>query len=278
MKTLYVSDLDGTLLNSSLRVSDASVQMINVLIGEGLPFTIATARSIESARELLSGIHLSLPAVFMNGVFITHPQTGETVREHFLPCSVGEAIVDAYLREGLKPVVYTIDGEDASRVYYRGVHNRSEELYIGDRLQTQSERFRITSDFTACLQEKLITVNAIDLPEKLEPVYKAFSEREDCICHYGPDVYCPGYYWLEISSAHATKSRAVLEVKERYGYNRVVVFGDNLNDLSMFEIADESYAVANAHELVKQAASRVIDSNDDDGVARFLAERKRNGK
>lgn len=49
MKTLYVSDLDGTLLNSDTRLSDATIKTINALVEEGMHFTFATARSITSA-------------------------------------------------------------------------------------------------------------------------------------------------------------------------------------------------------------------------------------
>ena len=55
MKTLYVSDLDGTLLNRQSRLSAYTVETLNCLIGEGLPFTYATARSVHSARIVAAG-------------------------------------------------------------------------------------------------------------------------------------------------------------------------------------------------------------------------------
>ena len=53
----------------------------------------------------------------------------------------------------------------------------------------------------------------------------------------------------------------------------VVAFGDGKNDLEMFAFADEAYAMANAVEELKAIATGVIGSNDEDGVARWLAER-----
>ena len=52
---------------------------------------------------------------------------------------------------------------------------------------------------------------------------------------------------------------------------RVVVFGDGKNDIDMFELADEAYAVQNAHPDLKKYATAIIASNDDDGVAKWLA-------
>ena len=51
---------------------------------------------------------------------------------------------------------------------------------------------------------------------------------------------------------------------------RLVVFGDGKNDIDMFELADESYAVQNAHEDLKKYATAIISSNDEDGVAKWL--------
>ena len=49
-KTLYVSDLDGTLMRNDETISPYTVRTINELVGRGLAFTYATARSVESAR------------------------------------------------------------------------------------------------------------------------------------------------------------------------------------------------------------------------------------
>ena len=64
----------------------------------------------------------------------------------------------------------------------------------------------------------------------------------------------------------------MLELKERFGCERVVVFEDSMNDLSMFGIADESCAVENALMEVKEAATTIIPDNENDGVAKYLLE------
>ena len=55
MKTLYVSDLDGTLLNSNTALTDTTIETINALVEEGMEFTFATARSITSASHWYPG-------------------------------------------------------------------------------------------------------------------------------------------------------------------------------------------------------------------------------
>ena len=63
----------------------------------------------------------------------------------------------------------------------------------------------------------------------------------------------------------------LLKVKEKYGFDRLVVFGDSLNDLSMFMVADEAYAMANVCEELKKAATWIIGSNEEDSVAYYLS-------
>ena len=53
--------------------------------------------------------------------------------------------------------------------------------------------------------------------------------------------------------------------------DQLVVFGDNLNDLPMIEIADYSLAPANALDAVKEKVNYVLDDCDHDGVAKYLA-------
>ena len=61
-----------------------------------------------------------------------------------------------------------------------------------------------------------------------------------------------------------------LKLKEMWDCTRVVSFGDAVNDLPMVEISDEAYAVANAVDELKAVATGIIESNEDDGVAKWL--------
>lgn len=273
MRTLYVCDLDGTLLNDAQEVGAESAAILNGLIARGLPFTVATARSWDSAGRLLKGLRLHWPVSLMNGVFLFDPIGGKPVQQRYLAPEAGARILAGYLEAGLNPLAYTVDADGEPHVYYRGVFNESEANYISDRMGKGDKRFKLVDDYEASLAESLITLNAIDVPEKLAPLHDRFRQDPDCVCHFGPDIYAPAYHWLEIANRQATKRQAVIDLKARYGFDRIVCFGDNLNDLPMFEVADEKYAVSNAHESVKQAADAVIGSNEQNGVARFLQER-----
>lgn len=68
------------------------------------------------------------------------------------------------------------------------------------------------------------------------------------------------------------KANAVRELKEKLKCEKLVVFGDGKNDLDMFHAADEAYAVQNADKELKDAATAVIGSSNEDGVAKWLLE------
>ena len=117
---------------------------------------------------------------------------------------------------------------------------------------------------------QLFHYTCIDEKEKLELLYTKYKDRFPCVFYL--DMYTKEY-WLEIMPKGVSKANAISELKEMLGCDRVVVFGDNYNDLPMFKMADEAYAVENAVEEVKKAATAVIGSNEEDGVAHHLAAR-----
>ena len=110
-------------------------------------------------------------------------------------------------------------------------------------------------------------ITCIDEPEKLKPLYDKYKDKYHCV--YQTDIYT-NEQWLEIMPLEASKSNAIKQLQTMLDCEKLIVFGDGRNDIDMFQMADESYAVANAHEDLKKCATEVISSNDDDGVARWL--------
>ena len=117
----------------------------------------------------------------------------------------------------------------------------------------------MTSKYTTC----------IETPEKIKPFYDKYKDIYHCV--YQKDIYSDEQ-WLEIMPKDFTKASAVQKLKQITKSDYVVVFGDGINDLEMFEVADECYAMSNAEPELKAVATKIIESNDNDGVARWLAE------
>lgn len=78
MKTLYVTDLDGTLLRTDDTVSPFTINTVNGLVDKGMLFTYATARSLVSASVVTRGLSARIPVIAYNGAFIYNAETGDS--------------------------------------------------------------------------------------------------------------------------------------------------------------------------------------------------------
>ena len=109
----------------------------------------------------------------------------------------------------------------------------------------------------------------IALKNELQPLYERVTNIEGMDCVFQQDKYRPEY-WLERCPGNATKRSAIQRIKQLCGCQRVIVFGDSANDISMFQMADEAYATKNAIDELKEIATGIIESNNADGVAKWL--------
>ncbi len=267
MKTLYVSDLDGTLLNSDMKISEKSLNIINNLIDEGMIFTYATARSISSASIVAKGLSTKHPIIAYNGAFIVEPETRKILAKEDFSRAQTEGVKEILYQNHISPLVYSfIEGKERVS-WIPNDENEGKRHYIDSR--KGDKRLR-----PVALEEKLYAgdvfyFTCIGEKAELEPVYKKLKDNENYTCTFQPEIY-RDEYWLEIMSRKATKANAILKLKELLGCDRIVSFGDAINDIPMFQISDECYAVENAVEELKKMATTVIESNNDDGVAKWL--------
>ena len=267
MKDLYVTDLDGTLLNRQDRVSPYSVRVINGLVDRGLLFTYATARSLVSASRVTEGLSTKIPVIAYNGVFIFQPSTGKILSREGFADDERSRVKEVLDRYRISPLVYSfIDGIE--KVSWIPRHeNDGVRRYLSNR--QGDRRFRAVHDGDSLYQGDSFYFTCIGEKEELQPVYDLFSGDSRFRCTMQRELYRPEY-WCEIMPAGASKANAVRKLKEMWGCGRVVSFGDAVNDIPMFEISDECYAVENAVDELKAVATGVIASNEEDGVAKWL--------
>lgn len=268
-KTLYVSDLDGTLMRSDETLSDFTIETINRLIGQGLAFTYATARSIGSARPIAGRLKLELPVITRNGAVLADNTDG-----HVIEKSVFTAEEVEFLKTRLPEVaefgfVSCFLGDRMVRTWLPGKHSPGLQGYI-DYYEKDPTLVRADGPETLyCGEPGYVTL--IGEREEIAPLYERMREYTGWECLFQKDTY-RDEYWLEICPQNCTKAKAIRKMKEKYGFEKLVVFGDALNDVPMFRIADEAYAVDNARPEAKKAATGILGKNDEDAVAKFLAE------
>ena len=269
-KTLYVTDLDGTLLNRQERINPRSIEIINELVGKGMLFTYATARSLVSASVVTEGLSTDFPVIIYNGVFIKNPSTGEILSEQSFTMEERQRIREVLDEYDISPLVYSYVDEIERVSWIVSRENDGIKRYINNRKKTDP-RFRPISSKEELYQGETFYYTCIGEQEELQSVYDIISKDARFRCTLQQELYRPEY-WFEIMPAKATKAEAIKQLKKLWNCDRVISFGDAINDIPMFEISDECYAVENAVDELKVAATGVIDSNENDGVAKWREE------
>ena len=263
-KTLYVSDLDGTLLNKTERLSAYTCQTINTLTARGLCFSYATARSYETASKVTAGLCTPIPVIVFNGTFILENGTQRRLSENFFTEAQLQHICAVLQAHDLHPMVYSfVNGVE--KFSYRVAHvTEGMRAFLNTRVD--DPRNTPLENEPICRGE-VFHFTCMGTEPQMRPAYELL--KHDFQCLLDRDLYS-GYPWFEIMPKQASKAAAALQLKKQMQCDRLVCFGDGKNDLSMFEIADECYAVANANEELKRIATAVIESNEQDGVAKWL--------
>lgn len=270
-KTLYISDLDGTLLQPNERLSTFGCQTLNQLVASGMLFSYATARSYHTARKCTAGLDAKIPLIVYNGALIVDNQTGEILTENIFSSRQAADIYALLKQCGIHPIVYSlIDGVEKFSYDQTAVPLPTRNFL--DQRRGDGRDHPLTGD-EHLLDGKVYYFSCIDETARLLTADRLIREQFGEICNQvcQKDIYS-GDQWLEIMPAAASKANAARQLKNITSADRLVAFGDGKNDLPLFEAADECYAVANAHPLLKSAATGIIGSNTDDGVVKWLIE------
>lgn len=264
---LYVTDLDGTLLGSDDKISSFSLSVINDLVEQGMLFTYATARSLISANSVAAGLSAKIPVIAYNGCMIIRPENGEVLYSANFTDAERKNARAQIAGLGISPFVYAyVDGVE--RVSYRPDRlNEGGRRYLDKR--SGDKRFRMVDNDNALYEGGIFYYTCIGEQEELQPLYDSMKQDVRYRCTLQQELYRPEY-WCEIMPVKATKAYAIEALKEILGCKKIVSFGDAINDIPMFQISDECYAVENAVPKLKQYATGIIASNDEDGVAKWL--------
>ena len=270
---LIVFDLDGTLLNQESAISDYTSETLKLLAEHEIAYTIATGRTLHGARAILEGHQFLLPQVYKNGVMIWHPEQMQFSSGVLLTVDELDHIVRACIHQRVTPFVFTLEEDQQNIVYHPPLQSGVEERLIHNLGIEDNIRARALDELPA--DADITHVNAIGHSEAIKAVLRNVDDEPYLVAYSGIAWEGREWRWLDVHHSDASKGGAIKEMKELLGIKRVVCFGDSDNDLSMFEVADESYAPANANDAIKSAATAVIGHHDDEGIARFLRERFR---
>lgn len=271
-KTLYVSDMDGTLLGGDSRLSGRSTSLLNEAIDSGALFTVATARTPATVSSLLKDVHIDIPAVVMTGAVLWNPRSGEYTHRNPIRSDTAEELAHIYSRLKLPTFIYKL--RDVIEIYHLGPLDEQERMFMNERCGNPYKRFATAAQCDADGMpldfEDIVLFYAMRPNGMVMPVYEEIRRNPDIypVCYH--DMFGPDRAILEVFSSSTSKANATRELAGELGATRIVAFGDNLNDLPLLRAADVAVAVGNAVPQVKEAADIIIGSNLEDAVPQFI--------
>lgn len=271
--TLYVSDLDGTLLNSDSMISEVTANLLNQLIANNnLLFTVATARTPATVSKLMSDVHTNLPYIVMAGAALWDNERKEYSEKQAIDNAIVNLLLQAYKSYDIQPFVYRIHG-NCINAHHSTQMTVGERSFIEQRLQSPLKKL-ITSESTlADNVDDAVLVYSMGEYVKLRAIADDIEEQGiacTIMCYH--DIFDLQQGYLEIYAKDTTKANAIKHLAAKIGAERIVVFGDNLNDIPMMKTADWSVAVGNAFNEVKACANEVIGTNNENAVAQWIAQ------
>jgi Cof subfamily protein (haloacid dehalogenase superfamily) len=274
MDKLYIlTDLDGTLLRTNSTLSSFSEEVFTAAHEAGHVVSYATARSYASSQTKVSVIPWQFPLILYNGALIFDPLTQKIVGGAWLSHDITNDVISLGKSFDQLPFLFLMDENQHELVLHEPLRRIGEQGFFASR--PNDRRFHEVP----LLQlnhpdKKVMIITYIGIYEDLKPFYDALKLRynTDIYMHFTLDTYLQDQYFLEVSDSLANKGAATLRWAELVGClpEQVIVFGDNLNDLGMFEVVGKRLAVSNARPELQEKADSLIASNDEDGVARYI--------
>ena len=271
---LFVSDLDGTLLNKDQVISDYSKKELNRLISTGVNFAIATARSPATVSDILDGIDIKTPVVLMNGVIIFDIEKKKYIDVKEIDKESVKDIIKILQEYNKTFFLYGIK-DDYLWVYHKDFTYDFEREYYEERCNKPLKSFKRVENYLDVLEDNQIINfvffedNKFIAEELFEKIMKVKGVTGNCY----KDIYNEGAFFLDIYNEDASKANGIKFLSDYVEHSKVITFGDGENDVPMFEIADECYALENASDGLKAIATAIIGNNNDDAVVKFLIER-----
>ncbi|MGY8665329.1 HAD family hydrolase [Bradyrhizobium sp. UFLA05-109] len=253
--SLVVSDVDGTLVTKDKTLTERARAAVQRLRDAGIGFTITSSRPSIGMRFLIEPLALSLPVGAFNGSSIVDPQM-KPVEQNLIPASAAERSVKILDEFGVDIWLFTSD---------KWLIRNPEGKYVGHEQHTIRADPTVVSDFSPYLSSACKIVGASADAPHLEACEKAMQEALGTQA----EAIRSQTYYLDVTPPGCNKGTFVQSIARRLGISTdaVATIGDMQNDLAMFRVSGLSIAMGNATDNIKQQATYVTTTNEQEGFA-----------
>lgn len=289
MISIIASDMDGTLLNEKMEVSEENAAAIKQAQSEGVHFIVATGRQLSEAKPLIEKFGIQVPMITLNGaaVYDVDGKALDMVPLH-------RAAVTQIMRElNLANLYYEVVTADGVVSNSRTMHiqnlaqllnNLNPDTPFKLAVSLASARVELmdisyVDDYQELIDDHNVRILKIiafanEGPKKLKPVSDRINKKVEVA------ITSSSRTNIEINNIRAQKGIALQHYADELNIpmSQVMAIGDNLNDASMLRIADTSYAMGNAIPEIKKLANHLTVSNNENGVGKAILEQLKSNR
>ena len=280
MIRLVVSDMDGTLLNSASQISLKNQKAIQKLKDHHIDFAIASGRDFDGVYSIMHEYGLSCEAILGNGAQYVD-QDGHLIMSCYMDKKVLKDVVKIFVDRHIPYMVFTTQGfytgyepEFVRQSFIERTIARfggSQEDYEegGIRANVPCNQLKQIHDFDDFINRDLdiIKVEAFSLDPQVIIPTKELLKDVPSISYLSSFIDN-----VEVTDQNAQKGFILEKVIKQKGFNKeeVMVLGDGMNDLSLFECFPYSYAPKNAEKTIQDLAYRIVKDCDEDGFSEAI--------
>jgi hypothetical protein len=258
---LIVFDIDGTLQNSKHEISAYTAGVIRRLQALGVLITICTGKILPAVRSPAETLDIQIPIIMGNGSILQYAN-GQIIYTSFFTVEIVRKIIALISAYDVDISVFTPES-----IYVRKITDSVEAMmgFGAPHPQEISSWELMQGDVRRVI--KFVMLNMGGAPA-LMPVADALKSHLDGQVSYFPTMP----YMLEILPSGENKASGLRRLANYLKIKRseIIAIGDGDNDAVMLELAGLGVAVDNGTLHCKASADLIIESNDEDGPARFL--------
>lgn len=263
-KYLIALDLDGTLLTDDKKIALPSKQIIQTLIDQGHIVVIATGRSNRMSILYYRELGLTTPMINSNGAFLHHPlDKSWGIYHHPLHYKTALEIIDVCYELHSKNIIATVN----DTIYL----DRYDEQIVSFYSPKENDDTFIIGSVKEKLKENPTLMMLYPNIQYLDTLTKTLNDlHAEVIDHRN---WGAPFHIIEVMNKEMNKGIALKRVADYFQIprERVIAFGDEANDLEMIDFAGVGVAMGNAIDELKSIANYVTNTNENNGVANFLA-------
>lgn len=258
MIKLLAVDMDGTCLNSKGKMTDKTFEALKKAAENGVIVVPTTGRNITCLPKRLQGENFYRYVISSNGALVVDLKENKEIFKSYIDTDTAVEILNK-CKKHLILVAAHIDRD----YYVEGPF-----LYMGVKhfLKDDATVLKYVNNLAKAIEKNRFLVEEFQFfyhSEKYKDVIKEIISPYPHICSANSDRYA------EVFNSGGSKGTALLALGKHLGISpdEIACAGDEENDLSMFGVAGHRFAMGNAIDAVKERATVILPSNDEDGIA-----------